>query len=82
MVVHLAPGDALILYTDGVVEARDKDGELFGLERLASLAATSSGRTAEGIARRIELAAVGHAAGTVDDIAVLVLRRRPPMRSL
>ena len=82
VVVHLAPGDALILYTDGVVEARDKDGELFGLERLASLAATSSGRTAEGIARRIELAAVGHAAGTVDDIAVLVLRRRPPMRSL
>ena len=76
--VSLRPGDALILYTDGVVEARDKDGEMFGFDRLVELTSTSSGRSAEGIARRIELAAVGHAAGTVDDIAVLVLRHRPP----
>jgi serine phosphatase RsbU (regulator of sigma subunit) len=76
--VALHPGDALILYTDGVIEARDKDGEMFGFDRLVALAATSSGRSAEGIARRIELAAVAHAASTVDDIAVLVLRRRPP----
>jgi serine phosphatase RsbU (regulator of sigma subunit) len=77
MVVHLDPGDALILYTDGVIEARDKGGSLLGLERLCELVSTSSGRSAEGIARRIELAAVAHASGTVDDIAVLVLRRRP-----
>lgn len=75
--VELDAGDALILYTDGVVEARDKHGELFGVERLVALVSTSSGRSAEGIARRIELAAVGHAAGTVDDIAILVIRRRP-----
>jgi serine phosphatase RsbU (regulator of sigma subunit) len=62
------------------VEARDKHGELFGIDRLVDLVSTSSGRSAEGIARRIELAAVGHAAGTVDDIAVLVVRRRPPTR--
>ena len=79
--IELAAGDALILYTDGVIEARDKHGELFGIDRLVELVSTSSGRSAEGIARRIELAAVGHAAGTVDDIAVLVLRRRPPTRS-
>ena len=79
--VELDAGDALILYTDGVVEARDKHGELFGVERLVDLVSTSSGRSAEGIARRIELAAVGHAAGTVDDIAILVLRHRPPTRT-
>jgi serine phosphatase RsbU (regulator of sigma subunit) len=78
--VELGAGDALILYTDGVVEARDKQGELFGIDRLVDLVSTSSGRSAEGIARRIELAAVGHAAGTVDDIAILVVRRRPPTR--
>jgi serine phosphatase RsbU (regulator of sigma subunit) len=75
--VVLEPGDALILYTDGVVEARDKERELFGFERLLELAGTCAGRTATGIARRIEVAAVGHSSGTVDDIAVLVVRRRP-----
>ena len=32
--VELAPGDTVALYTDGLTEARDPDGELFGLERL------------------------------------------------
>ena len=76
--VDLEPGDALILYTDGVIEVRDEQREVFGFDRLVSVAATSSGRSAEGIARRIELAAVGHASETLDDTAILVLRRRPP----
>jgi hypothetical protein len=35
--VVLAPGDRLTLYTDGLLEARDSKGELFGFERLAKL---------------------------------------------
>ena len=33
----LEPGDAVLLYTDGVTEARTADGELFGLDRLTDL---------------------------------------------
>ena len=36
---QLAPGDQLTLLTDGVVEARDKTGALFGFERSAALSA-------------------------------------------
>ncbi|WP_199515520.1 PP2C family protein-serine/threonine phosphatase [Nucisporomicrobium flavum] len=34
--VMLEPGDALVLYTDGITEARSADGELFGQDRLAA----------------------------------------------
>lgn len=39
--VRLAPGDILVLHTDGVTEARYDGGELFGEERLAQLIRSS-----------------------------------------
>jgi serine phosphatase RsbU (regulator of sigma subunit) len=73
----LDPGDAIVLYTDGVTEARDADRTLYGSERLLDLIAVCAGRTASGIARRIDLDVLNFAAGTVDDIAILVARRTP-----
>ncbi len=73
--VVLDPGDALVLYTDGVVEARDDHGGQFGFERLEALLSTCAGRSADGIARRLELAVLDHQGDKMpDDVAILVLR--------
>jgi serine phosphatase RsbU (regulator of sigma subunit) len=73
--VVLHPGDALVFVTDGVLEARDDDGQQFGQERLEALLATCAGRSAEGIARRIERSVLDHRGDRADDdMAIVVLR--------
>jgi serine phosphatase RsbU (regulator of sigma subunit) len=73
--VELSPGDSLVLYTDGVVEARDPGGQQFGQERLEELLTRAAGRTADGIARRVDLSALDFSEGrTLDDVAVVVIR--------
>ena len=74
MAVTLRPGDALVLYTDGVVEARSPAGEQFGQDRLVALLSTCAGRSAAGVARRVELAALAHCPTLSDDMAIVVLR--------
>lgn len=41
----LAPGDRLLLYTDGIVEARDEAGEFYGVDQLVRFFASSRART-------------------------------------
>jgi serine phosphatase RsbU (regulator of sigma subunit) len=73
--VELARGDAIVLYTDGVVEARGADKEQYGDDRLQALLESCAGRTADGIARRVELSVADWAGGEItDDVAILVLR--------
>ena len=64
---QLPPEQQLTLLTDGVVEARDKTGTLFGFERSASL----STQPAEAIAHAAQ------AFGQDDDITVLSVTRTP-----
>jgi PAS domain S-box-containing protein len=73
--VFLSPGDALLLYTDGVVEARSPDGTFFGEERLAALLRSCAGLSAQAIAGRVESAVSDFQENNLrDDVAVLVLR--------
>ena len=77
-VAELEPGDAVLLYTDGVTEARTADGELFGLDRLADLLEreAASGRTAEELLRRLVRAVLEHqgGGGLRDDATLLLVQ--------
>ena len=76
--VQLHTGDALLLYTDGVTEAFDPAGELFGEERLLE-SLREVAPSAKDLVERV-LAAVrtfARGAPQSDDIALLALRFRP-----
>ncbi len=75
--VTLSPGDTVVLYTDGVVEAMNKEDEQFGIERLQQLFLANPPTDARQAAMGI-LDAVNTFAGDApqfDDITCLSLRR-------
>lgn len=73
-VVDLLPGDALILYTDGVTEAR-RHGQLYGETRLLDLLAGCRGVDAAGIVARVERDVTEFQEGYLrDDVAVLAVK--------
>ena len=74
---RLAPGDALIMFTDGVSEAANAADDLYTTERIetalaAAEAQTDARRLAEGLADDVRVF-VGEAPQS-DDIAILVVR--------
>ncbi|NJQ16943.1 PP2C family protein-serine/threonine phosphatase [Streptomyces bohaiensis] len=76
---RLHPGDALLLYTDGITEARDRDrGPLFGEDRLAAALAATRGLGAADTLEALWQEASEHAGGhAVDDTALMLLRVAP-----
>ena len=66
---------SVLLYTDGVVEARTPDGDLFGLDRLADLLEreAASGQQTEELLRRLVRAVLEHQGSGLRDDATLLL---------
>ena len=72
--LRLAPGDTLVLYTDGVTEERGVRGT-FGEEGLAAVLGGAAETAASEIVDRIERAVLAHGSGEPrDDIAILAVR--------
>ncbi|PJN08327.1 hypothetical protein CG723_28470 [Streptomyces sp. CB01635] len=72
--VGFEPGDQILLYTDGVTEARDRAGDFYPLGDRASLLKDPD---PEAALRELRADLVHHAAGPLhDDAAMLLLRHR------
>jgi serine phosphatase RsbU (regulator of sigma subunit) len=78
---RLEPGDQVLFFTDGVVEARSTDGEFFGVDRLVDMVArTSAAATpAPETMRRLLHAILDHQEGELqDDATIVVVEWRGP----
>jgi serine phosphatase RsbU (regulator of sigma subunit)/PAS domain-containing protein len=73
-VVRLAPGESLVLYTDGVPDTRGAT-ERFGTDRLADVLAEATDVDPDEVANRVDAALLAFEEGPQrDDVALLVLR--------
>jgi hypothetical protein len=74
--VPLEPGDLLVFYTDGIVEAQSASGELFGFERLEATIREGANDDARLVSERVVEAVAAFTAHDVplDDITLVVVR--------
>jgi phosphoserine phosphatase RsbU/P len=72
---QLEPGDTLVFYTDGITEARDAAGTLFGVEQLSAflLDALRSGAPAPEAMRRLIQAIISYESGELRDDATAAM---------
>jgi serine phosphatase RsbU (regulator of sigma subunit) len=72
---RLEPGDRLLLYTDGITEARSPNGEFFGEQRLADFisSALAAGDPAPETVRRLMRRVLAHQADQLQDDASIVV---------
>jgi len=75
--VILDPGDVLIIYSDGIIEARNVTGEFFGEQRLIDLLQKYSGQSVEKIGKSIltEIERFVGDARRYDDLSLVILKR-------
>ncbi|NUW43781.1 PP2C family protein-serine/threonine phosphatase [Nonomuraea rhodomycinica] len=73
----LLPGDGMLLYTDGLTEARTPAGHMYGEDRLRSLAAGLAGQPAQAVVTRLEETLSAFGPGLTDDTAILSMTVPP-----
>ena len=76
--IFLSPGDVVVFYTDGVIEAKNRQNEEFGMERLEAIVMQNCSRESASIVEIIRNNVEEHAQGCEqhDDITVVVLKQK------
>ncbi len=81
--VRFRTSDALVMYTDGVIESQNGDKHIFGTERLIKLLKTASAREPSNLSRHLVksvqkgVSRFVNGAGQSDDLTLVVARRLP-----
>jgi sigma-B regulation protein RsbU (phosphoserine phosphatase) len=72
----MKPGDMFVFFSDGILDARDRSGEMFGRGRVEKIIAECGGRSADCVVDRLFKAAAEHSAGveTFDDQTVVAIK--------
>jgi PAS domain S-box-containing protein len=76
--ISMAPGDALLVLSDGIPEARDKGGREFGMANVLDVVRSNAGADAATLAGALTDAAVrfGGAQSAADDVTAVIIRLR------
>jgi len=72
----MKPGDTFVFFSDGILDARNRRGELFGRTRVEKIIAQCAGKSANCVVDSLFKAAAEHSAGveTFDDQTVLAIK--------
>jgi len=78
------PGDKFVFFSDGILDARNEAGELFGRSRVEQIVTNSDGVSAEDLVNSLFDAVAEHASGveTFDDQTVVVIKVKDGSGSL
>jgi phosphoserine phosphatase RsbU/P len=72
------PGDMFVFFSDGILDASNEAGELFGRERVGEIVAANPNASADEVVKAIFQAVAEHASGeeAFDDQTVVAIRVR------
>lgn len=78
--LQMCPGDILVLYTDGVIELMNPEGEAFGLSRLVQVIRQNQASTASELVEKIIESARAFSSnhGFLDDLTLVIVRSNSP----
>jgi phosphoserine phosphatase RsbU/P len=77
---RMKPGDMFVMFSDGILDARNRKGDLFGRHRVEEIVAGCAQKSADCVVNSLFEAVAEHSAGveTFDDQTVVAIRVRTP----